>query len=388
MNSGAGFIPPLGGGGGGTSVTSISIASANGFTGTSSGGTTPILTIATSVSGLLKGSGNALVAATASDITGQLLTGYVSGSGTITSADSILTAIEKLNGNIALLSGAVIYQGLWNANTNTPTLASGVGTKGFYYKVSVAGSTNLDGITQWNVGDSAIFDGTVWDKLDGIPNEVVSVNGLNGVVPLTGTSGQIDISVANVFSIDAGYVGQTSIVTVGTITTGGLGTGAVIGGVTMTLGSDASYDTYYRNSSGVLTRLANGTTGQYLTATSSSAPSWTAISPDSLGAATLHTITDAANFVYSGANGTIQNIVLGAARTFTITNLKIGVKYYFLVNHGSSGATNQLTWGTTVIVGYSGGGQPAQSATNNANDKYEMLYDGTNIWVDYSTTYN
>ena len=48
----------------------------------------------------------------------------------------------------------------------------------------------------------------------------------------------------------------------------------VIGGVTMTLGSDAGYDTYYRNSSGVLTRLGNGTTGQTLTATSSAAPSW------------------------------------------------------------------------------------------------------------------
>lgn len=48
----------------------------------------------------------------------------------------------------------------------------------------------------------------------------------------------------------------------------------VIGGVTMTLGSDASYDIYYRNSSGILTRLANGTTGQVLTATTSNAPSW------------------------------------------------------------------------------------------------------------------
>jgi hypothetical protein len=48
----------------------------------------------------------------------------------------------------------------------------------------------------------------------------------------------------------------------------------VLGGVTLTLGSDASYDMYYRSSGGVLTRLANGTTGQVLIATTSAAPSW------------------------------------------------------------------------------------------------------------------
>jgi hypothetical protein len=36
--------------------------------------------------------------------------------------------------------GALNYQGTWNAATNTPTLASGVGTKGDYYYVSVAGN--------------------------------------------------------------------------------------------------------------------------------------------------------------------------------------------------------------------------------------------------------
>jgi hypothetical protein len=48
----------------------------------------------------------------------------------------------------AAVLGALSYQGTWNASTNTPTLASGVGTKGYYYVVSVAGSTNLDGITR------------------------------------------------------------------------------------------------------------------------------------------------------------------------------------------------------------------------------------------------
>ena len=46
-------------------------------------------------------------------------------------------------------TGVLTYQGTWNADTNSPTLSSGSGTPGYYYIVSVAGSTNLDGITDW-----------------------------------------------------------------------------------------------------------------------------------------------------------------------------------------------------------------------------------------------
>lgn len=61
----------------------------------------------------------------------------------------------------------------------------------------------------------------------------------------------------------------------GTITSGTLSTGAVLAGVTMTLGSDADGDTYYR-SSNVLTRLAKGTAYQKLTMNSgATAPNWT-----------------------------------------------------------------------------------------------------------------
>jgi len=45
--------------------------------------------------------------------------------------------------------GALNYKGTWDASTNNPTLVSSVGTKGDYYVVSVAGSTNLNGETLW-----------------------------------------------------------------------------------------------------------------------------------------------------------------------------------------------------------------------------------------------
>lgn len=110
--------------------------------------------------------------------------------------------------NIALLSGAVVYKGVWNANTNSPTLISGTGTKGWLYKVGTAGTTSVDGITQWNVGDQIVFNGTVWDKVDGIPNEVLSVNGLVGAVALTGTANRITVSGANIFDIGTDVTAQ------------------------------------------------------------------------------------------------------------------------------------------------------------------------------------
>jgi hypothetical protein len=85
------------------------------------------------------------------------------------------------------LQGDLNYQGAWNANTNTPTLTSSTGTKGYYYVVSVAGTTNLDGITDWQVGDWAIFNGTVWQKVDNT-DAVTSVNGFTGTVVLTTTN--------------------------------------------------------------------------------------------------------------------------------------------------------------------------------------------------------
>jgi hypothetical protein len=71
--------------------------------------------------------------------------------------------------------GALNYKGTWNASTNSPALASGVGTKGDYYVVSVAGTTTLDGISNWGVGDWATFNGSVWQRVEG----GADVNGVN-----------------------------------------------------------------------------------------------------------------------------------------------------------------------------------------------------------------
>jgi hypothetical protein len=70
------------------SVTAVSVASANGFAGSSSGGATPALTISTSITGVLKGNGTAISAAVAGTDyqTAQSVTGIVKSTGTTRSA--------------------------------------------------------------------------------------------------------------------------------------------------------------------------------------------------------------------------------------------------------------------------------------------------------------
>lgn len=66
-------------------------------------------------------------------------------------------------------STGLVYKGLWDANLNNPTLTSGVGIVGNYYVVSIPGTTNLDGTTDWQVGDWAIFVSNApdeWTKID------------------------------------------------------------------------------------------------------------------------------------------------------------------------------------------------------------------------------
>jgi len=86
----------------------------------------------------------------------------------------------------ASVLGGLAYQGAWNASTNIPALASSTGTKGFYYDVSVTGTTALDGISAWAAGDKAAYNGTVWEKFEG-QNNVSSVNSRIGAVVLAGT---------------------------------------------------------------------------------------------------------------------------------------------------------------------------------------------------------
>lgn len=92
--------------------------------------------------------------------------------------------------------GGLNYQGTWNASTNAPTIpAAAAGNKGYYYKVSVSGTTVVDTISNWMIGDWIVSNGVTWDKVDNTES-VSSVNGSTGAVvvsTITGNAGSATI---------------------------------------------------------------------------------------------------------------------------------------------------------------------------------------------------
>lgn len=103
--------------------------------------------------------------------------------------------------------------------------------------------------------------------------------------------------------------GSSSITTLGTITSGTIGTGAVIARPTMTLGSDATGDIYYRNSGGILTRLPIGTTTQTLHVVGG-LPAWV---DTSTGGGMTNPMTTIGDIIYGGASGTPTRLAAGTA---------------------------------------------------------------------------
>jgi hypothetical protein len=191
----------------GGTISGVTLPASNitGTLGVPNGGTG-----ATTLTGYVKGTGTTAMTAAATipntDITGL---------GTASTKDAgaaLGVATLDASGKVpvselpAAVLGALSYQGTWDAATNTPTLTSSVGTKGYYYVVSVAGNTNLNGITDWLVGDWAVYNGTVWQKVDNTET-VTSVNGQTGAVVLTASS--------------VGAVPTTRTITAGTGLTGG-----------------------------------------------------------------------------------------------------------------------------------------------------------------------
>ena len=143
-----------------------------------------------------------------------------------------------------LPSSLMEYQGVWNASTNTPALADGVGNTGDVWRVAVGGIFNFNGslgpytgaynngadyspgqvvlyngsyytrtgepnpgyppgtgywgpamprVASFEVGDYAIYNGATWEKSD-TTDAVATVNGYTGNVTLT----KSDVGLSNV----------------------------------------------------------------------------------------------------------------------------------------------------------------------------------------------
>jgi len=134
----------------------------------------------------------------------------------------MLKAVSSITNAI----GALNFKGTWDANANSPALASSVGTKGDYYVVGTAGATNLNGISNWGVGDLATFNGSVWQRVEG----GADLNGVNLSVSGTSTLSGLTASTAlalnaskEVVSVTNTGTGNNVLATSPTLTTPVLG---------------------------------------------------------------------------------------------------------------------------------------------------------------------
>jgi hypothetical protein len=206
-------------------------------------------------------SGNATFAGT---VTSPTFLGDLNGT-----INTVTTAVTKANATndttvattafvqnlIGTIPAGLVFQGTWNAATNTPTLTSGTGTTGNFYIVSVAGTTSLDGITDWQVGDWAVFveQGATdaWEKVDN--SSVLDGSGTGQTVALWSGSGTsntltdapITVSGNNTTfagTINSGYITSTAGATfAGTVTTDGLFVNASATGNAKIVAADQAY---------------------------------------------------------------------------------------------------------------------------------------------------
>lgn len=251
----------------------------------------------------------------------------------------------------ASIKAGLVFKGTWNASTNTPTLVSSVGTANDYYVVSVAGSTNLNGITTWAVNDLVIYNGSVWQKVSASNPTIITANSTDPALRVTQTG------TGNAFVVEDSTTPDTTAFVIdnaGNVATGG----------TLTVAGKLAVD-----QSDVGTAPNKIPLNQFL-------GSMAFLDADNI------------SFSATGANTAAQNlavnklttVTISADTTLTTTVPKVGSTAYVIVI--TSGTTSRtVTFGT----GFKSTGTLSTGTSADRRFVFQFISDGTNL-VEVSRT--
>ncbi len=254
---------------------------------------------------------------------GSLLTGYVSGAGTVASTDTILQAIQKLNGNITAAGGTVTSVSVTTANGVSGSVATATTTPAI--------TLTLGAITPSTVNKVTITAPATAATLTIANNKTVTVNNSLTLSGTDSTTMTFPTTTATIARTDAAqtFTGAQTFNTAIVVGSGGTGVAtttayAVLCGGTTSTGALQSV-------SGV------GTTGQILTSNGAGAlPTWQA----------------------SGATTTYPSSVISRSSTdflfysddTTLATKNAGSSSIYLISGGltkaNNGATQSITFST------------------------------------------
>ena len=266
----------------------------------------------------------------------------------------------KLQGQITGIPQGLVYKGTWNASTNTPTLASGTGVTGEFYIVSVAGTTNLDGITDWQVGDWAIFVEVgatdTWQKIDNT-SAILGSGTANKIAKWTGSN-----------TLATGLIADDGT----TVTVGNSGNLVVEGNTTLgdadtdstTVKGPAVFEETSRFNVGIsLGATTYGTAGQVLTSGGGAASvnTWTTPTTGTVTSVGLTETGDALTITGSPVTSSGNINIAGAGASTDYINGELNLvafpavdNYQYWVLSDGTNTTNITSTGTATFTGASG----------------------------------
>lgn len=290
------------------------------------------------------------VAVDVDDVTIQIVGGEVAAkTAAVANAGTALATGDQIydfvTGEIANIPSGLSFEGSWNASTDTPSLAGTTPANGVFYIVSVAGSTSLSGITDWEVGDWAVYvsngAGTdAWQKID-------NTSTLSG----SGSSGQLTYwtGAANV----AGDAGLTYNAATDALSVGGAGTFG--GTLTDTNGTGVQWTDAYNNY--VASAAVTGGASKTMTFTQRDGGTFTAGWTDNDSGGTVTSIA---------TTGPITGGTITSTGTIGITTASAGT-----IGAGAVAA------GTGISVAYASGIATVTNTDTNSANTYSVTITDT-----------